>query len=103
MKDGEYDLGGQKVIVKDNSARLEDGVLAGSVLTLNKAVCNIKNNTNLKINEVINMVSLNPAREIKLDKYKGSLEVNKDADIVIFDKDINIKETIVEGNIIYKI
>lgn len=102
MKDGEYDLGGQKVIVKDNSARLEDGVLAGSVLTLNKAVNNIKNNTNLKINEVVNMVSLNPAKEIKLDKQKGSLEVNKDADIVIFDDDINVKATIVEGNLIYK-
>ncbi|MDF2879773.1 MAG: nagA [Clostridiaceae bacterium] len=102
MKDGEYELGGQKVLVKDNSARLEDGVLAGSVLTLNRAVSNIKNNTNLKINEVINMVSLNPAKEIKLDKQKGSLEINKDADIVIFDEDINVKETIVEGNVIYK-
>lgn len=101
MKDGEYDLGGQKVIVKDNSARLEDGVLAGSVLTLNKAVNNIKNNTNLKINEVVNMVSLNPAREIKLDKNKGSLDINKDADIVIFDEEINIKTTIVEGTVIY--
>ena len=61
MPDGEYDLGGQTVYVKNNSARIENGSLAGSVLTLNKAVYNFKENTNLNIYEAINLTSLNPA------------------------------------------
>ena len=48
-----YDLGGQDVYVKDGAARLESGSLAGSVLTLNKAVHNFKESTNLNIYEAI--------------------------------------------------
>ncbi|MGL6108050.1 N-acetylglucosamine-6-phosphate deacetylase [Romboutsia sp.] len=101
MKDGEYDLGGQKVIVKDNAARLESGSLAGSVLTLNKAVYNFFENTDLGINEAIQLASLNPAKSISVDNRKGSLEIGKDADIAIFDEDMNCHLTIVEGQIVY--
>ena len=101
MHDGEYDLGGQTVYVKDNSARLASGNLAGSVLTLNKAVYNFKENTNLNIYEAINLASLNPAKSIKVDDKKGSLEIGKDADIVIFNEDMDCLTTIVEGDIIY--
>lgn len=101
MKDGEYDLGGQTVIVKDNAARLESGALAGSVLTLNKAIHNFFENTDLKINEVIQLASLNPAKSINVDNRKGSLEIGKDADIAIFDEDMNCHLTIVEGQIVY--
>ena len=101
MPDGEYDLGGQTVYVKNNSARIANGSLAGSVLTLNKAVYNFKENTNLTIYEAINLASLNPAKSIKVDDKKGSLEIGKDADIAIFDKDMNSLITIVEGQIVY--
>lgn len=101
MEDGEYELGGQTVYVKDNSARLESGVLAGSVLTLNKAVINFFENTNLSINEAIHLASLNPAKSINIDKTKGSLEIGKDADIAIFDENMNCHLTIVEGQIVY--
>ncbi|RXD25291.1 N-acetylglucosamine-6-phosphate deacetylase, partial [Acinetobacter baumannii] len=87
MKDGKYDLGGQDVYVKDGAARLESGSLAGSVLTLNKAVYNFLQNTNATINEAIHMASLNPATSIGIDDYKGSLHVGKDADISIFDEE----------------
>ena len=102
MHDGEYDLGGQTVYVKDNSARLASGNLAGSVLNLNKAVYNFKENTNLNIYEAINLASLNPAKSIKIDDKKGSLEIGKDADIAIFDDNMNCHLTIVEGQIVYK-
>ena len=101
MHDGEYDLGGQTVYVKDNSARLASGNLAGSVLTLNKAVYNFKENTNLNIYEAINLASLNPAKSINIDDKKGSLEIGKDADIAIFNEDMDCLATIVEGDIIY--
>lgn len=101
MKDGKYDLGGQDVYVKDGAARLESGSLAGSVLTLNKAVYNFLQNTNATINEAIHMASLNPATSIGIDDYKGSLHVGKDADISIFDEEMNCHLAISEGRIIF--
>ena len=101
MPDGEYDLGGQTVYVKDNYARIASGSLAGSVLTLNKAVYNFKENTNLNIYEAINLASLNPAKSIKVDDKKGSLEIGKDADIAIFNENMDCLATIVEGDTIY--
>lgn len=101
MKDGKYDLGGQDVYVKDGAARLESGSLAGSVLTLNKAVYNFMQNTKATINEAIHMASLNPAKSIGVDSDKGSLEIGKDADISIFDDEMNCQLTISEGRIIF--
>ncbi|WP_305767123.1 N-acetylglucosamine-6-phosphate deacetylase [Candidatus Epulonipiscium viviparus] len=99
--DGEYSLGGQKVIVSGGSARLESGALAGSVLKLNKALYNIISNSNFTIETAINFVTTNPAKLIGVDNFKGSLEPGKDADIVIFDNVVNIARTICKGNVIY--
>lgn len=101
MEDGEYELGGQVVYVKENSARLENGTLAGSVLTLNKAVYNFLGNTNLKLHEAICLASLNPAKSINIENRKGSLDIGKDADISLFDKDLNCYLTIVEGKEVF--
>lgn len=103
LKDGISELGGQKVIVKNSSARLEDGTLAGSILTLNKAIKNYMNNTDLKIYEVVNMASLNPAKILGIGNKVGSIEVGKDADITIFDNDFNIEQTIIRGEKIFLI
>lgn len=101
MKDGKYDLGGQDVYVKDGAARLISGNLAGSVLTLNKAVYNFFENTNLTLDEAIHMASLNPAKSIGIDDKKGSLDIGKDADISIFDEEMNCYLTISEGTCIF--
>lgn len=101
MKDGQYDLGGQPVVVKDGVARLESGNLAGSVLTLNKAIYNFLQNTNATVAEVIHMASLNPATSIGVSDRKGSLEIGKDADIAIFDEEMNCYLSIVEGREVY--
>lgn len=97
MKDGCYDLGGQSVIVKDGSARLSDGQLAGSVLTLNLAVKNFFESTDYPLNKIVNMVSINTAKVIGFDNQKGSIEKGKDADIILFDKEISIKSVFIEG------
>lgn len=102
LKDGISELGGQKVIVKNNSARLEDGTLAGSILRLNKAVKNFMDYTDINIYDAVNMASLNPAKNLKLDDKIGSIETGKYADIIIFDKDFCIEQTIVNGEIVYK-
>jgi len=97
MKDGCYDLGGQSVIVKDGSARLSDGQLAGSVLTLNLAVKNFFESIDYPLNKIVNMVSINPAKVIGFENQKGSIEKGKDADIILFDKEISIKSVFIEG------
>lgn len=70
LEDGEYSLGGQKVIVKDNAARLENGALAGSVSAMNSMVRNFYNNTDLTVVEAINLASLNPATAIHVADKK---------------------------------
>ncbi|MBM7558211.1 N-acetylglucosamine-6-phosphate deacetylase [Halanaerobacter jeridensis] len=101
MKNGIYELGGQKVTVKDGSARLDDGTLAGSILTLNKAVKNFNEYSRLEFVDVVKLVTLNPARILGIDDNKGSIKPGKDADITIFDNELDIKTTIVEGKIVY--
>lgn len=101
MKDGIYDLGGQAVVVKNGAACLESGNLAGSVLTLNKAVYNFLKHTNMTLDEAIHLASLNPATSIGISHRKGSLELGKDADISIFDEQMNCYLTIVEGREVY--
>ncbi len=90
LEDGEYELGGQKVTVKDRAARLEDGSLAGSTLNLRSAVYNMVRYLNVPIHEAVRMASLTPAKAVGIDKYKGSIEIGKDADLILFDDDINI-------------
>lgn len=102
LKDGVSELGGQKVFVKDNSARLESGALAGSILTLNKAIKNIYENTNLTLNEAVNLATINPAKSINIYDKKGSLEEGKDADITIFNDKFEVFETIVAGKTVYE-
>ncbi|MCC0646312.1 N-acetylglucosamine-6-phosphate deacetylase [Clostridioides sp. ZZV14-6154] len=102
LEDGNYALGGQKVIVKGNEARLENGALAGSVLSLNKMVLNFLNNTNLRVNEAINLASLNPATSLGINDKKGSLDIGKDADIAVFDKNLDCKMTLCLGEVVYK-
>ncbi len=99
---GEYTLGGQKIIYRDIVCRLEDGTVAGSVLQLNKGVWNVYTNSSIPLWECVNCASLNPAQVIGSDKEKGSIEVGKDADIIITDNEFNIRKTIIGGKIKYE-
>ncbi len=97
LEDGEYDLGGQTVVLKDNLCRLLDGTIAGSVLTLNKGILNMLNNTTLPVHTCVKMASLNPACAIGVDKTKGSIEVGKDADLFLADDEFNTYGTFIGG------
>lgn len=101
MPDGTYALGGQPVIVKSSAARLENGALAGSILTLNKAVKNIYDNTDYPLYEIIKMASYNGAKYCRVDDRKGQIKENFDADLTIFDENIDVKMTIIGGKIVY--
>ena len=99
---GEYTLGGMKIVYRDIVCRLEDGTVAGSVLPLNKGVWNVYTNSNIPLHECVNGASLNPATAIGMEKTKGSLDVGKDADIMITDSEFNVKKTIIGGTVRYE-
>ncbi|WP_078430875.1 N-acetylglucosamine-6-phosphate deacetylase [Alkalihalobacterium alkalinitrilicum] len=97
LKSGIYDLGGQKVTVKNGEAVLHDGTLAGSILKLGDALKNIVAYTGCTLKDAIEMASGNPARLLKIDDKKGSLAEGKDADIVIVNKDLEVTMTFCRG------
>ena len=100
-QDGIYDIGGQDAHVLDGVARLVDGTLAGSVLTLNQAVRNFYESTNATLFEAIHMAALNPATSINIAHRKGSLEIDKDADVILLDDDFNCHLTLVKGSVVF--
>jgi len=102
IKGGIYDLGGQEVTVNKGQARLKDGTLAGSLLTMDKAVKNMVSKVGLLLPKAIQMASLNPAKSIGIDDKKGSLEPGKDADIIILNKNLETELTIVAGKVVYR-
>ena len=99
---GEYTLGGTKIIYNDIVCRLEDGTVAGSVLPLNKGVWNVFKNSTIPLHECVNGASLNPATAIGIERKKGSLEIGKDADIIITDNEFNVNKTIIGGTVRYE-
>lgn len=106
MPDGESILGsldkGQKVIIEDGVAKLPDrSAFAGSVATTDRLVRTMVDVAEVPLIEAVKMMTLTPARIMKIDKTKGSITVGKDADLVIFDNNINVSHTIIEGNVVY--
>ncbi|MDD2328692.1 MAG: N-acetylglucosamine-6-phosphate deacetylase [bacterium] len=107
MPDGESILGslekGQKVIIEDGVAKLPDRTaFAGSVATTDRLVRTMVQLAEVPLVEAVRMMTLTPARIMKLDHCKGSVSKGKDADLVIFDDNINVSHTIIEGNVIYE-
>ncbi len=102
LGNGRYDLGGQEVTVTNNQARLEDGTLAGSILKFNQALRNMTTFTGCSISDLIQMGSVNPAKQIHVFDRKGSIKIGKDADLVIINQDLEVVMTFCRGNIVYK-
>ena len=93
---------GLKVLVEDGVAKLPDRTsFAGSVATFDRLVRNMVNLADVPLLEAVKMASLTPANILGLGASKGSLISGKDADIVIFDQNINICTTMVQGRVIY--
>lgn len=99
---GEYTLGGNKIVYRDIVCRLEDGTVAGSVLKLNKGIWNVYTNSTIPLWECVNCATLNPATAIGVSDKKGSIEVGKDADLVILDNEFNVLKTLKKGDVKYE-
>ncbi len=102
LPEGEYTLGGQKIIYRGIVCRLEDGTVAGSILHLNKGVWNVYTNSDIPLYECVNCASLNPATVLGIDDRKGSIEIGKDADIIITDGEFNVQRTVIGGKTRYE-
>ncbi len=102
LSDGVYSLDDRTVTVHNRAVRLEDGTLAGSMLTMDVALRNFMAATNSTLEQVWPTTSLNAARAIHLDCQKGSLEPGKDADFILVDDKITVYLTVVSGNIVFR-
>jgi len=102
LADGKYDLGKQMVTVREGVARTESGGLAGSTLTLNRAVFNAMRFTGLSINQALRMATTTPAAALGLSSRKGALRPGMDADVILFDAGLNIQAAVVQGNLVYQ-
>lgn len=101
MPPGNYQLGGQEVIVDENSARLKNGTLAGSILKMNEAIKNVVDHTSYSLSEVVNMCTKNPADLLNLEKT-GTIKKGNKSDFSIFDDDIKVKMTWIQGQLVYR-
>ena len=102
LPDGNYKLGVNDVVVKDGDAVLaSNGVRAGSTLTLAQALRNIVKFTDHPVQDVIPLMTINPAKALRMDDRKGTLEAGKDADMVLLDDELNVVMTVGLGRVLY--
>ncbi len=106
MPEGESILGslsdGQKVIVEDGVAKLRDrSAFAGSVATADRLVRTLVKLAGIPIEDAVRMITLTPAEILGVGS-KGILAPGKDADLVVFDDDIQVKLTMVAGSLVYR-
>jgi len=102
MPEGEYELGGQRVIYEGGAVRLPDGNLAGSALTLDRAVRRAMDDLGVSLAQAVAMASSVPARVAGVHDRKGSIEDGKDADLVLMDESGDVRATIVGGVVVYR-
>jgi N-acetylglucosamine-6-phosphate deacetylase len=103
MPEGDYPIDERTITIRDGAARLPSGTLAGSILTMERALKNIIQATGLSLEAAWPMSSLNAARAIGLSAGKGSLEVGKDADLVLLDEGYGVRMTVVEGEVVFDV
>jgi len=102
MGDGTFELGGQLVHVRGCIARLNDGTLAGSTLTLNQAVKNLVKTLGIPMADAVYMASTAPARKLGIVDRTGSLEAGKNADLTVWTADFRTRMTMVQGRIVFE-
>jgi N-acetylglucosamine-6-phosphate deacetylase len=97
--DGEYSLGGQLVRVSDGQARLvADGALAGSTLTMDRAVSKSVCNSDLSLTTAVAAATINPARILGLDTTRGTITAHHHADLLHLDNEFNIMRAMRAGS-----
>jgi N-acetylglucosamine-6-phosphate deacetylase len=101
LPEGAYTVGDQPAFSMDGAIRLADGTLAGSVLTLDRALHNLQAATGRPLAELWPAASRNAAQAIGVDDAKGTLEPGKDADLVLLDPALKVVVTVAEGAVVH--
>ena len=96
LGDGEYQIWGEKIQVKNGRTQNDAGNIAGSVITMLDAV-RMMLSLGVSESDVARMASLNPARLLGIDDDCGSIEEGKRADLAALDQEGNVRLTIVGG------
>ena len=96
-----FEFAGQPLHVERGAARLVDGAIAGSVLTMDQALRNALRMMGVSLSEAVGMLTLNPARAIHLDERKGRLRPGYDADLLLFSSDLTLQATFCRGQLAY--
>jgi N-acetylglucosamine-6-phosphate deacetylase len=96
MPDGKYMLGGFEVTVTNGVCRNAAGILAGSTLTLDRALRNVVN-LGVPLADAVRMLTLNPANLLGVEFKKGSLRVGADADVLLLDQSLRVTDVWARG------
>lgn len=99
LADGEFELGGQKVYVRDGKALLADGTIAASTTNLYDEFRNVLR-FGIPFRQALKSCTINPARVIHMEKETGSIAPGKRADLLVLDRDMEIRMVIVKGEIV---
>lgn len=102
LPDGKYIYNGQEYLSINGTPRYYDGTLIGTSLGMNQLVKRCSDLSGCSIKTAIRSASFNPASVLGISDKKGSIEVGKDADIVILNKDFSVWKTIVNGKVVYE-
>jgi N-acetylglucosamine-6-phosphate deacetylase len=97
-----YEQDGRQVILKDGALCLPDGTLAGSAATMERVVYHFMQATGQPLEVIWPTSSLNAARAIGIAHRTGSLEVGKDADVILVDAQVQVHLTIAQGRVVYR-
>ncbi|MBQ1206386.1 MAG: amidohydrolase family protein, partial [Clostridia bacterium] len=97
LGDGVFNVDGRERIVKDGVCRNADGRIAGSCVSMLAGAKNLLK-MGVPISDISLMASLNPAKALNVSAITGSIEVGKQADIIVCDNELNVKAVFVKGN-----
>lgn len=102
MPDGEYELGGQKAIVRHGIAQLPDGKIAGSTYPLRQGLKTLVQKLHYPLPAAVCYATLNPAKLLRIDNRVGSLERNKEATFIRLSSDFDIKQIWLRGRLVFE-
>jgi N-acetylglucosamine-6-phosphate deacetylase len=102
LPDGKYVYDGWGYESRDGACRYRDHTLIGTSLPLNKMVKRMAEFSGVSLLETIQMATVNPARILRIDDKKGSIEEGKEADLVVMDKKLDVWMTMVGGQVVYR-
>lgn len=101
LPDAVFTFGGQAARVIDGVARLADGTITGSILTMAQGLRNMSRLAGVPLVDAVRMLTINPALSARVATRKGRIDAGYDADLLIFDEELELQATICRGRLAY--